>query len=154
MADPKLSAKVLSQINAIKDVLRQSALKGATLEEIQSTIKVEIPHRTLQRRLEYLRNAGAVTSSGDTLSTRYYLATSPIKVEETGTNGSVLPLSEEGQHILSLVYLPEQQRTPVGYNREFLELYQPNITNYLSVEKTDQLLRWGQTPGRNQTAGT
>ncbi|HEX9503496.1 MAG TPA: Fic family protein [Patescibacteria group bacterium] len=154
MADPKLSAKVLSQINAIKDVLRQSALKGATLEEIQSTIKVEIPHRTLQRRLEYLRNAGAVTSSGDTRSTRYYLATSPIKVEETGTNGSVLPLSEEGQHILSLVYLPEQQRTPVGYNREFLELYQPNITNYLSVEKTDQLLRWGQTPGRNQTAGT
>src|SRR5260370_7582039 len=119
MADPKLSAKVLSQINAIKDVLRQSALKGATLEEIQSTIKVEIPHRTLQRRLEYLRNAGAVTSSGDTLSTRYYLATSPIKVEETGTNGSVLPLSEESRHILSLLYPPPQQPPPASHNPTF-----------------------------------
>jgi len=154
MAESKLSAKASIQAEAIKEALKQLGSKGATLEEIKRTIKLEIPHRTLQRRLEYLRNTGTVTSSGDTRSTRYYLVASAVKVDETETNGSVLPLSEESRHILSLVYRPDQQRVPVGYNRELLELYQPNVTNYLSPENTDQLHQWGKTPGRNQTAGT
>jgi len=154
MAKLNLSTRAFSQVEAIKVALKQSGSEGATLEEIKRAIQTKIPHRTLQRRLEHLRKAGIVTTSGDTRSTRYYLAEADVKEEEKGAAKPVLPLSEESRHILSLVSRPHQQRMPVGYNREFLELYQPNVTNYLSTEETKQLFQWGQTPDRNQTAGT
>jgi DNA-binding transcriptional ArsR family regulator len=154
MPELKLSAQASSQIQAIRAAIKQSSAAGATLEEIRKAIPVEIPRRTLQRRLEYLREAGIVTVSGDTRSTRYHLKETEVREEERGPTGQVLPLSEESKRILSLVSRPSQQRTPVGYNRKFLELYQPNIDSYLSVEEIKLLFQWGATPERIHPAGT
>jgi DNA-binding transcriptional ArsR family regulator len=154
MPESKLSALASSQIQAITAALKQSGAAGATLEEIKKAIQVAIPHRTLQRRLEYLRKAGIVNVSGDTRSTRYRLTETEVQEEEKETTGRVKPVSGESKYILSLVSRPSQQRTPVGFNREFLELYQPNINSYLSTEEIKLLFQWGQTPDRNQPAGT
>lgn len=126
MPASKLSALASSQIQVIEAALNQFGAEGATLEEIRKAIRVSIPHRTLQRRMEFLRKAGSVTTTGDTRSTRYHLAEREA---------------------------PEQ-RTPVGYSREFLELYQPNVNSYLSIEETTRLSQWGRTPDSNQAAGT
>jgi hypothetical protein len=154
MAESKLSAIASSQIEAIKAALKQVGAAGATLEEVKKRIKMEIPHRTLQRRLEYLRKADIVIASGGTRSTRYRLTSTKAQKEDNGITGQILALSEESKYILSLVSRPNEQRTPAGYNREFLELYQPNITNYLSTKETEQLLQLGETPDRTQAAGT
>ena len=84
-----------------------------------------------------LKKPGFVKTSGNKRSTRYYYALPRIvksgsDIEKTtqSKDTSLLPLSEEGQEIRLLVLLPELRRKPVGYNREFLENYQPNIDSY------------------------
>ncbi|MDF3054344.1 MAG: Fic family protein [Gammaproteobacteria bacterium] len=55
------------------------------------------------------------------------------------TFSTTISLSASGEQILALVNRPLQQRTPVGYQREFLEDYQPNKTFYLSQQDIEML---------------
>ena len=63
-------------------------------------------------------------------------------------------MSIEGKKILKLISLSEIQRIPVGYNKQFLENYLPNIDSYLSPKEKEILLEIGKTQGDNQAAGT
>lgn len=49
---------------------------------------------------------------------------------------------------------PLAQRTPVGYQRELLASYQPNITFYLPATVRRQLHAMGRTPAQHAPAGT
>jgi Fic family protein len=49
---------------------------------------------------------------------------------------------------------PETERTPVGYNREFLDQYRPNESSYLTPETISHLARIGATPDAEMPAGT
>ncbi|WP_072315817.1 Fic family protein [Sinomicrobium oceani] len=49
---------------------------------------------------------------------------------------------------------PKLKRIPVGYHRDFLENYRPNVDNYLTSEDKDRLVKIGKTQGDNQPAGT
>jgi hypothetical protein len=49
---------------------------------------------------------------------------------------------------------PIQQRKPVGYDREFLEAYRPNETNYLPPEIREHLHNIGRSPDGERPAGT
>ena len=42
--------------------------------------------------------------------------------------------SPEGQEIRQAVRAPIQNRRPVGYRRDFLDHYRPNVTYYLPAE--------------------
>ena len=53
-----------------------------------------------------------------------------------------------------MVSRPEGQRKPVGYERDFLENYRPNIDSYLSKEEKQKLAEWGKTRNEEQPAGT
>lgn len=149
-----LTRKAIIQIEAIKTALKQFGLDGASIEELKKSLNVEIPHRTLQRRLEQMREQGAITTSGDTRSTRYHIIQIPTSEVDRNKTGPAIPLSDESRKILSHVARPNQQRTPVGYNREFLELYQPNINSYLTPEDKQKLAQIGKTAGPTQPAGT
>ena len=145
------SSKVTQQIEAIIRALSTLEL-GASIEEIKAASGLDIELRTLQRRLADLKKSGFVKTSGDKRSTRYYYALPRIEhsgsdVEKTtqSEGTSLLPLSEEGQEIRSLVLLPELRRKPVGYNREFLENYQPNIDSYLTRGEKLKLADIGKT---------
>ncbi|WP_461532630.1 hypothetical protein [Sinomicrobium sp.] len=54
MAGMKLNTQASSQVEEIKAVLQQAGSEGATKDEIRKAIRVEVPHRTLQRRLAYI----------------------------------------------------------------------------------------------------
>lgn len=137
------------QIEAIIRAL-SSFEQGASIEEIKVASGIDIELRTLQRRLADLKKSGFVKTSGDKRSTRYYYALPRIvksgsDIEKTtqSKDTSLLPLSEDGQEIRSLVLLPEMRRKPVGYNREFLESYQPNIDSYLTPHEKQKLAEIG-----------
>lgn len=113
---------------------------------------MQLNTRTLQRRLNDLRTAGHITTTGQTRGLRYHLA-SQNKLENGGNLTDVL-LSDPAQEILTIIQKPVQQRRPVGYNRRFLEKYQPNITNYLSPTELQKLAALGNTARLNEPAGT
>lgn len=151
----KLKPKAVAQIEAIKAALNQFGAAGASIDEIKGALAAEIPHRTLQRRLEQMRLQGNLTTTGEARSTRYRLVELGTKAEQDRDKTvSILPLTDESRNILSIVSRPDEQRTPVGYQREFLELYQPNITSYLTPEEIKKLLRLGQVAFSDQAAGT
>jgi Fic family protein len=75
-----------------------------------------------------------------------------LKVADTFP--SFIPVSADSSDILAYIDQPAMARHPVGYQREFLEAYQPNITWYLSETLRQQLYKMGQTANVNQPAGT
>jgi Fic family protein len=74
--------------------------------------------------------------------------------EPYGKMEHVLPLSDASRQIIAAISLPMAMRTPVGYNREFLEKYRPNIDSYLSKGEKQRLEKLGFTGSVNQPAGT
>jgi len=49
---------------------------------------------------------------------------------------------------------PQSERTPVSYNREFLDQYRPNESRYLTADTIAHLARIGATPDLERPAGT
>lgn len=135
---------------------------GVGIEQLSANVSIDLPHRTLQRRLSQLVKENRLVTEGQGRGLRYNLA--PIEIAIAATTESVtsqveaefyVPVSPEGAEIKSYVRQPQQSRTPVGYNHEFLEAYQPNHTFYLPEKLRSQLRRIGETPAKEQQpAGT
>lgn len=152
------SDKVTQQTDAILRVLNTME-HGAGIEEIKAATGINIELRTLQRRLAELKKSGFVKTTGDKRSTRYHYALRYFMMSEPNVAYEPQPdrnltLSEEGREIQSLVQLPVLRRKPVGYNREFLESYRPNIDSYLTPKEKQKLAAMGKTSGQGQPAGT
>jgi len=129
--------------------------EGAGIEDIRQGFKHDVHIRTLQRRLKDLLSHGTIHASGKASAVRYGLAPEEKALEAVApeAQGSVIPLSEGGARIRELVTAPIQQREPVGYHREFLENYRPNVDSYLNAEELERLAAIGNN-GANQAAGT
>jgi Fic family protein len=121
---------------------------GANLEEIQGALASPLGRRTLQRRLARLVETGQITVKGKGRATRYLPSASVATADDT------IPLSAEAQSIRTQVNRPKHQRMPVGYNLNFLESYQPNVTFYLSQQERAHLAQLGKTDGMTHPAGT
>lgn len=71
------------------------------------------------------------------------------------TQAEAVPsLSEAGVEIREYVCQPIGTRKPVGYNRSFLNSYQPNETFYLSQAERKHLQETGRSDSAEQPAGT
>ncbi len=152
--------QIKHQLQVIKSVLNGFAW-GASLEEVMAVSRLPIELRTFQRRLAHLKEQGDIYVSGDTRSTRYHLAVSiPMNVVNEAEEAygdhphTAIPLSATGRQIMAAISMPLSRRTPVGYNRQFLEIYQPNKDYYLSKDERQKLYRLGFTARTNQPAGT
>ena len=119
--------------------------------------------RTLQRRLQKLIDAQRLTTAGESVALVYtlppgsvVLASGSITLAVTAaTQGELyVPVSPEGATIRDQVRLPLMHRRPVGYEREFLETYQPGTTFYLPESLRRQLHEMGRTPANERPAGT
>ena len=122
-----------------------------SIEQIEENLNFSIERRTLQRRLKELKESNRLLTKGEARSTRYF---PKVKKYEDEASEDLIPLSIEGKKILKLISLSEIQRIPVGYNKQFLENYLPNIDSYLSPKEKEILLEIGKTQGDNQAAGT
>jgi hypothetical protein len=129
---------------------------GASLEEIRTALNWPESHlRTLQRRLATLVKENHLLVEGVSRARRYRLPNDPHKAPSLTVkkNEFAIPLSAAAEIIRERVSEPIHLRLPVGYNREFLDQYQPNNTNYLSDVTRRHLLEIGGSHG-SLPAGT
>ncbi|WP_192347931.1 Fic family protein [Algoriphagus sp. Y33] len=140
----------------IKEIV-SSFPNGLAIDDLIEKLPFLIKKRTLQRRLKNLKESGFIRVEGEARATRYFaknIDPPPSKTEKADEPQTAIPLSQGGKVVLALVSRPEIQRTPVGYNRTFLENYRPNIDSYLSNEEKQKLAQWGKTRDSEQPAGT
>ena len=122
----------------------------------------DLQRRTLQRRLKRLQEEGRIITEGKSIALVYKKAPRVIHAEIVGKTGLAdkietepyIPVSKEGRIIRDLVRLPLTERKPVGYQRTFLEEYEPGVTFYLPRSLREQLHEIGRTPAVERPAGT
>lgn len=166
--------KVLSQreIAPILEALRQRG-GSAQQRDIAEALTPRVPERTLQYRLRLLVHTGRLVREGQGRRwARYCLPeTQPAELQgapasaalresaapqesepESGQEAAV-PLSPASQQIRQYLRQPLTLRKPAGYNREFLDAYQPNVTFYLSPAERARLAETGRPSFTPQAAG-
>ncbi len=137
-----------------------SGLGAAGAEAI--TEHVAAPRPTINRHLRKLVQQGALLREGSGPATVYRRPQSvvhPAAVTETASvtgsvNASVSPPWSESARVLREHLLqPLGARTPVTYQRHFVDDYQPNRSSLLPVELAVSLFTAGRMQGQ-QPAGT
>lgn len=143
------TADILESIN--------TAEAGMTLAELL-TRHPRLSRRTAQRNLAKLVENGQVSARGEGRARRYFrIGTNPETFRKNDWRDRFpesIPLSADSLDILAYVDQPLEARRPVGYQREFLDAYQPNQTWYLSESLRRQLHRLGTTNDAAEPAGT
>ena len=156
MAKPSPTREYEALLNAIGQFP-----DGAGIEQIEAALESRPSRRSLQRWLTDLIDQGRLRKEGQGRATRYLrgkivnagaLATAQAKM--TAQAEILIPLSIEAKQIEAHVRQPVQKRTPVGYNRAFLDNYRPNVSFYLSESIRSELLAQGQVVGAVEPAGT
>ena len=121
-----------------------------------------LPRRTALNRLSRLREAGLVERHGEARSTVYRLtdagvarlAAESARLPATLLQRGDSSLSESAEALRAKLRLPVSDRTPVGYQRAFLDAYQPNQTYYLPEKARRKLHETGsQTGMEDEPAG-
>ena len=137
---------------------------GASIDDIARAPGIDLPRRTLQRRLATLVKYGRLILEGRGRGSRYRTPGRAVAdlgplVESVRVADEVhlefgIPLSPEGESVRQRVRAPIQVRSPVGYNREFLARYRANETFYLAAETRRRLRESGRSPDGERPAGT
>ena len=129
---------------------------GLTLAELLAR-HPELARRTAQRRIARLIDEKRIVAAGRGRARRYFAAGPPPVPSTTAGEdafSSHIPLAADSRDVLAHVDRPIEARRPVGYQREFLDTYQPNETWYLSEPLRRQLRRMGDTGRAGAAAGT
>jgi Fic family protein len=156
MAKPSPTREYEALLNAIEQFP-----DGAGIEQIEAALESRPSRRSLQRWLTDLIDQGRLRKEGQGRATHYLrgkivtagaLATAQAKM--TAQAEILIPLSIEAKQIEAHVRQPVQKRTPVGYNRAFLDNYRPNVSFYLTEPIRSELLAQGQVVGAVEPAGT
>jgi len=129
---------------AVISVLKKQAVP-VTLGQLLSMLGSTFVERTTRRWLNEMVNDGRVKKIGEKSGTRYQWASSATQ-----------PSFFDQRAFQSIEYVrqPIFQRTPVGYNFNWLEQYQPNRTFYLSSDHREKMLQEGRRGIDKNPAGT
>jgi hypothetical protein len=141
-------------------------VSGIGIDALHAALGASVSRRTLQRRLAELVARKDISAAGQGKAT-VYCALITVGLDAVPTAGFVsgaavdaadienyVPVSAESRDILGYLRRPVQRRTPVGYDREFLEAYHPNQSFYLPQEVRDHLHYIGRSPDGDRPAGT
>ena len=156
-----MARRILEEdLKAIIEVAAQSP-EGASAQEIEVALG-DVPLRTVQYRLKHLVTAGRLIQAGAGRAAKYKLPadgqgerviTGPAQIADQGE--LFVPVTKRGAEIQKYVRQPAAKRKPVGYNRDFLESYRPNVTAYLSPAERAHLQKVGDPAlAQAQPAGT
>lgn len=143
------TTKLLNSINA--------SANGVSMAELMA-MHPDIARRSAQRQVARLVEDGLVVARGDGRGRRYFGVDFPSEAIAQTNSGDVfpafIPVSADSQDILNYINQPLEARKPVGYQRDFLDSYQPNETWYLSESLRRQLHKMGKTTDSEEPAGT
>lgn len=154
--DPKIIDQLLALISQQRE--------GLSVRQLQEQLDGGINPRNLQRWLAALAQAGKLEKIGGRGQGVLYRL--PLSrqvtglIEETARASDTVPqpdgwdLSQRAQQALDRVSRPLGSREPVGYQRDFLDSYQPNHTWYLPETARIRLQQLGRLPQPGQPAGT
>ena len=137
---------------------------GIGVQGISRELDTGLPRRTLQYRLARLVQMGRIVKEGQGPSTSYRLPRSLDAGIQAQAGSREAPVGAEAvpddlkrlRDELRQRYLsrPADQRTAVGYRREFLDSYRPNVSAYLSTEQRTRLRAMGELDQVPEPAGT
>jgi Fic family protein len=131
--------------------------------DYEAAFTPRLPRRTALNRLNRLREAGWVDRHGETRATVYLLTDAGrAKLEAdqapqpTGTESPPgTCLSKTAEELRKKLRRPASERPAVGYQRTFLDSYQPNETHYLPETVRKKLYEIGSQTGMEaEPAGT
>ena len=147
-----------------------SASQGLSLAELQEALKDVVSRRSLQRRLDVWVRSGSIKADGIRRGRRYFPpgntpapapapapaaeAGRPVGASEPAAVTPIVLISSAGRQVQALVHRPIPDREPIGYQRDFLERYLPNETEYLPENLKIHLRALGRTPDGHRPAGT
>lgn len=133
----------------------QASVQGLPIAELLAR-HPDVPRRTVQRWIQALIRKGQVRAEGNARARRYLaVARQPIAADDTqDVFPDFIPLSPDSRDILAYVDRPLEMRRPVGYQRAFLDAYEPNRSWYLSPTLRGQLRKTGTTSVNVLPAGT
>ena len=120
---------------------------GMALSELLAT-HPDVSRRTAQRWIARLMSDGRVAALGKGRACRYLPTDAMVSAPSRGEEDAFpdhIPLSADSREILAYVNRALEARKPIGYQREFLDDYQPNRTWYLSEPLRRQLRKMGDT---------
>lgn len=142
------------ELDAIETVVR--AHPGIDSPTLAVELGEEVPKRTLQHRLKRLVDGGRLVRDGAGRWAHYRISDAvPPPAPTEGADQTGIELSPEGEAIRTNVRRPQAARTPVGYNRKFLNTYRPGETFYLSADARARLAEIGAGHAHaEQPAGT
>jgi Fic family protein len=154
-------AQIRSEKDLILAVLAREKRYLAPSEITELTGLTLKPH-AIRDRLKNLVEEGQVTKSGVVRGTKYKIVKShtakiqirPPKAKAEGHGEATIPLTQPAKTVHEYVTLPLQNRSNVGFNRDFLGEYRPNTSSYLTDEDKETLLGLGQVEEEVQPAGT
>ena len=153
------------EFNLIEQVISEHP-EGIGISVLEKALAVKLlkalNRRTLQRRLKRLLADKRIVTEGESISLVYKCASSvdimavPLVAESSirGESEIHIPVSPEGGIVRDLVRQPLMRRKPVGYQRSFLDEYEPGITFYLSGALRAQFHEMGRTSTGEHPAGT
>lgn len=139
---------------------------GIGISALEQALYCRLPkmlnRRTLQRRLERLLAEARITTEGESIALIYKRAPDELRARRDLTDkrtGRVetepyIPVSREGGIIRDFIRRPLIERQPVGYQRTFLEDYEPGVTFYLPESLRADLYAMGRTSPDQRPAGT
>ena len=134
----------------------QAARRNLSLQDLLDR-HPNLARRTVQRRLSQWVTEGILIAEGKGPARRYRAATgsSPeVLAVREDRFPTQIPLSPDSAEALAYIDQPLEARKPVGYQREFLDAYEPNRTWYLPEPLRRQLRRMGDTGQGGLPAGT
>lgn len=151
------------ELDLIEQIISEhpDGIQISALEKALATYLPDINRRTLQRRLKKLRDDRRIITEGESIALVYKPAPDVTDIESTLTPvdsnlepSDYIPVSKEGAIIRDLIRQPLVQRNPTGYQRSFLEEYEPGATFYLSQSLRSQLHEIGGLQSGKRPAGT
>lgn len=122
----------------------------------------ETERRAIRRALISLERQNIIIHKGENRGRVYVLSTKAAETTKTAENKETeeggyfdgITLSPESEILLKSISQPIERRIPIGYNLDFLELYEPNETFYLSAEQREKLRALGRAEAAERPAGT
>lgn len=152
--------EALKQIESIL-AAHAAGLGIAAIEaELSQRWGTQLNRRTLQRHLHKLLDAQRVYTEGASIALVYkpiaagQPASGPVAASAADQAQLYIPVSSAGAAIRAKVQRPLMQRQPTGYQRAFLQSYQPGSTFYLPEALRQQLHEIGRTSALERPAGT
>ncbi len=149
-----MKTDIEQQLAEIMTILGQCSA-GLTRNQIAKMLASPLNEKTLQRRLKALALNARINKIGERKATRYFPASDSFVTNKVHLRDKITHIfSSEAKDTLKFLEIPTYAREKMSYNRDFLDLYVPNQTQYVPKNIQHVLFHQGKRFDEQLAAGT